>query len=187
MERPEVPIEKVMEHVEHHAHMSEEKWISWVALSTAVLAALAAVASLLASENVNEAMISQIQSSDQWAYFQSKSTKGQVYEMGRELIQALSEAQGITDKTSSALGRFRERIDKYEKEKEEPQQEARRLEEESELDFKKHHHFALGVAAFQVGIVLASISIMVRYRWIWVLSLLAGSSGLALLTKGLSL
>ena len=116
------------------------------AVTAAVLAVLAALGSLLSGHEANQAILHQSKATDQWAYFQSKSTKGQVYEMGRELIQALSEAQGITDKTSSALGRFRERIDKYEKEKEEPQQEARRLEEESELDFKKHHHFALGVA-----------------------------------------
>jgi hypothetical protein len=185
-------VERSVEHQHHeeeeHAHPAPEVRRDTVlyAVTAAVLAVLAALGSLLSGHEANQAILHQSKATDQWAYFQSKSTKGQVYEMGKELIQALSEAQGTTDKTSPALARFRERIDKYEKEKEEPQQEARRLEEESELEFKKHHHFALAVAAFQVGIVLASISIMVRYRWLWVLSLLAGSSGLALLVKALT-
>src|SRR5258708_24319678 len=75
MEEPEVPTEHLHEHIKEHAEHSIEKWILGVALSSALLAAFAAVASLLAGHNVNEAVISQIESSDQWRYYQSKSIK----------------------------------------------------------------------------------------------------------------
>src|SRR5258708_33847704 len=75
MEEPEVPTEHLHEHIKEHAEHSTEKWILGVALSSALLAAFAAVASLLAGHNANEAVFSQIDSSEQWSYYQSKSIK----------------------------------------------------------------------------------------------------------------
>src|ERR1700682_5014336 len=73
MEEAEVPLENLQEHVHHTAEHSGEQWISWVALSTAILAVLAAIAGLLSGKHANEAMMSQIEASDQWSYYQAKS------------------------------------------------------------------------------------------------------------------
>jgi len=78
MEEPEVPLEHLHEHVHETAEHSGEKWISWVALSTAVLAVLAAITGLLSGKHANEAVMSQIQASDQWNYYQAKSIKAAV-------------------------------------------------------------------------------------------------------------
>ena len=78
MEEAEVPLEHLQEHVHESAEHSDEKWISWVALSTAVLAVLAAITGLLSGKHANEAMMSQIQASDQWNYYQAKSIKAAV-------------------------------------------------------------------------------------------------------------
>ncbi len=80
MEAPEVPLENTQEHIKEHARESGEKWILGVALSTAIFAAIAAIASLLAGQHINEAMISQIQASDHWAYYQAKGIKAGVLE-----------------------------------------------------------------------------------------------------------
>src|SRR6266478_9588333 len=78
MEEAEVPLEHLHEEVHHSAEHNGENWISWVALSTAILAVLAAIASLLSGKHANEAMMSQIEASDQWNYYQSKSIKASV-------------------------------------------------------------------------------------------------------------
>src|SRR5437016_767559 len=75
MEEAEVPLEHLQEDVHHSAEHSGAVWISWVALSTAVLAVLAAIAGLLSGKHANEAMMSQIEASDQWSYYQAKSIK----------------------------------------------------------------------------------------------------------------
>ena len=75
MEAPEVPTEHLHEEIHHHVEHSRESWILGVALSSALLAALAAVAALMAGHHANEAMLSQIESSDQWSYFEAKSIK----------------------------------------------------------------------------------------------------------------
>src|SRR6266487_49149 len=78
MEEAEVPLEHLHEHVHESAEHSGAAWISWVALSTAILAVLAAIAGLLSGKHVNEAMMNQIEASDQWSYYQAKSIKAAV-------------------------------------------------------------------------------------------------------------
>ena len=78
MEEAEVPLDHLHEEAHERAKHSPEAWISWVALSTAILAVLAAIASLLSGEHANEAMMNQIEASDQWSYYQAKSIKAAV-------------------------------------------------------------------------------------------------------------
>ena len=86
---------------------------------------------------------------------------------------------------TASLRQFQEERDRYDHEKEDIKKEAEHLEAESRHEFHKHHQFALGIACFQVGIVLASVSILVRLRAIYYLSLLAGSVGLVWVIMGL--
>jgi TolB-like protein len=88
MEEAEIPLEHLHERVHRSAEHSGEKWISWVALSTAVLAVLAAISSLLSGKHANEAMMSQIQASDQWNYYQAKSIKAAVLDAKMTLLGA---------------------------------------------------------------------------------------------------
>src|SRR5437763_10990004 len=78
MEEWEVPLEHLHEHVKETAEHSGAAWISWVALSTALLAVLAAIAGLLSGRHGNEAMMNQIEASDQWSFYQAKSTEASV-------------------------------------------------------------------------------------------------------------
>src|SRR6266567_5708042 len=75
VEEAEVPLEHLHEHAHDSAEHGGEAWISWVALSTALLAVFAAIAGLLSGRHVNEAMMNQIEASDQWSYYQAKSIK----------------------------------------------------------------------------------------------------------------
>src|SRR6058998_2844518 len=97
MEEAEVPLEHLQEHVHHSAEHSGAAWISWVALSTALLAVLAAICGLLSGQHANEAMASQIEASDQWAYYQSKGIKAAVL----DAKMSLSSAPNDQDKTKA--------------------------------------------------------------------------------------
>src|SRR5207244_5752314 len=91
MEEAEVPLEHLQEHVHHSAEHGGVAWISWVALSTALLAVLAAIAGLLSGKHANEAMMSQIEASDQWSYYQAKSVKAAVLDVKMSLASAADE------------------------------------------------------------------------------------------------
>src|SRR4029434_11020459 len=96
MEEAEVPLEHLHEQVKERAEHGGAPWISWVALSTAILAVLAAIAGLLSGEHANEAMMNQIEASDQWNYYQAKSIKASV------LTQRCRSPMRLTYRTSQS-------------------------------------------------------------------------------------
>src|ERR1700747_2746114 len=91
MEEAEGPLEHLHEKVHERAEHSRETVISWVALSTAILAVLAAITGLLSGQHANEAMMNQIEASDQWAYYQAKGIKAAVLDAKMTLSGAPNE------------------------------------------------------------------------------------------------
>lgn len=164
MEEAEVPLEHLHEQVKESAEHSREAWISWVALSTAILAVLAAIAGLLSGRYANEAMINQIEASDQWSYYQAKSIKASVLDAKISLAGTPNESD-------------QSKRDRYEKEQEEIKSDAERKEAAAKSNFHKHEVFARGVTMFQIAIAIAAISALTKKRHFWVVSLLFGLVG----------
>jgi hypothetical protein len=168
MEEAEVPLEHLHEHVQESAEHSRATWISWVALSTAVLAVLAAIAGLLSGSHANEAMMNQIQASDQWSYYQAKSIKS-----------------AVLDAKISPDEKDRAKVAKYEEEQAEIKAEAEKKESEARANFHQHEVFARGVTMFQIAIAVAAISALTRKRRFWIVSLVFGAAGCVFLALGM--
>jgi Domain of unknown function (DUF4337) len=171
MEEAEVPLENLEEETHHRAEHSGEKWISWVALSTAILAVLAAITGLLSGMHANEAMMSQIESSDQWSYYQAKSIKASVLDAKVALANSPNEADA-------------QKRDRYEKEQEEIKAEAENKQAEAKSHFHQHEIFARGVTMFQIAIAIAAISALTKKQRFWIVSLLFGIVGCVFLGLG---
>jgi hypothetical protein len=168
MEEAEVPLEHLHEHVQEGAEHSRATWISWVALSTAVLAVLAAIAGLLSGSHANEAMMDQIQASDQWSYYQAKSIKS-----------------AVLDAKISPDEKDRAKVAKYEEEQGEIKTEAEKKQSEARANFHRHEVFARGVTMFQIAIAVAAISALTRKRRFWLVSLVFGAAGCVFLALGM--
>jgi hypothetical protein len=171
VEEAEVPLEDLQEHVHHTAEHSGATWISWVALSTAILAVLAAIAGLLSGKHANEAMMSQIEASDQWSYYQAKSIKASVLDAKIALATAADEK----DRAKAA---------RYEEEQTEIKSEAEHKEKKAKINFHRHEVFARGVTMFQIAIAVAAISALTKKRKFWIVSLLFGAVGCVFLVLG---
>src|SRR5256714_5562939 len=171
MEEAEVPLEHLQEEVHHSAEHSRETWISWVALSTAILAVLAAITGLLSGKHANEAMMSQIEASDQWNYYQAKSIKASVLDAKIALAAAPNEAD-------------RAKATRYEEEQAEIKSEAEQKEKEAKSNFHQHEVFARGVTMFQIAIAIAAISALTKKRRFWIVSMAFGVVGCVFLALG---
>jgi Domain of unknown function (DUF4337) len=171
MEEAEVPLEGLHEEIHHSAEHGGERWISWVALSTAILAVLAAIAGLLSGMHANEAMMSQIESSDQWAFYQAKGIKAAVLDAKMSLGGNATEE----DKTKA---------ERYEDEQKEIQKEATDKQNEAKSNFHQHEIFARGVTMFQIAIAIAAISALTKKRRFWIVSLVFGAAGCVFLALG---
>jgi hypothetical protein len=172
MEDPEVPMESVHEHIEHHAHLAPERWISLVALSTAILAAFAAVASMLAGSHANEAMVAQIQSTDQWEFYQAKGIKAAVLESRIELLQSLGKPVPAIEPA---------KLSAYAKEQVEIKTKANEAQHEAEVHLRRHEVLAGSVTMFQIAIAVSAISVLTKRRRFWAGSLVFGLVGIGLL------
>ena len=155
--------------------------INQIALFTAMIATVGAIFGYMSGATQanaglykNNAAIKKTEASNQWNYFQSKSTKQSLAEVSRDLT--VVEA----DKT-----KYQAKIDRYEKEKTEIKAVADKLEAEatdwdkkSDAQMHEHHRWAQSTTLLQVAIALAAIALLTKRRWLEWGMLGAGAAGL---------
>jgi hypothetical protein len=174
MEDPEVPIEHLQEEIHHRAAHDRERWIMGVALSSALLASLAAVVSMSAGHYSTEAMVGQIESANQWSYFQSKSIKESQLTSKTELLEALGKPISESDSKKAA---------EYRGDKEKIQKKAEELAVEARSSLSTHHILARSVTMFQIAIAIGAISVLTKRRAYWFVSLCFGGVGLVFVAQ----
>jgi hypothetical protein len=182
-EEIEVPTEHLHETMHEAAHGGGHEggentpgWIAQVALSAAVLAVAAAVAALLAGHHANEAMLEQMQATDQWAYYQAKGIKASLVESRMDLRAAVGKESTEDDK---------KKIERYKEEQKEIEEKAHEKEHSSEHHMGRHVIFARSVTAFQVAIALSAISVLSKKKLVWYTGLALGAIGTVLLIQAL--
>ena len=167
--------ENAEEHIHHAAH-SGPQWASWVALSTVVLAVFAALASFLSGSNVDEAMLHQMQASDQWAYYQAKGIKGAIADAKNDLLVAVGKPSDP---------KLEEKLARYKEEQEKISEQAKELEGEKNAELTLHKSFSKGVILLQIGIAVSAVSVLTKKRRYWFVSLVFGAGGLIFFVLGL--
>lgn len=142
--------------------------IGQIAVVTAVIATVGAIFSYMGGATQanaglykNNAAIKKTEASNQWNYFQSKSTKQSLAELARDLAPA--------DKQASYQGK----VDRYEKEKNDIKVAAEKLETEatewdhqSDEQMHQHHRWAQATTVLQVSIALAAIALLTKKKWL---------------------
>lgn len=174
-EEIEVPTEHLHEHMEHAVEREGGNFNMLVALSSAFLAVAAAICSLKAGHAANEAILQQAKSTNQWAYFQSKSIKEAVLSSKMELLKALDKPAEEKDK---------DKLSEYRHEKAEIQKEAEKLSKESEHEMETHVSLAKAVTFFQIAIAACAMSILSKKRFLWYGGLGLGVVGAVVMVIG---
>jgi hypothetical protein len=105
----------------------------------------------------NEAAIRRAEASDQWNFYQAKSSKQNIAELGATLSAGETQA------------RYMKEVERYKKEKEEIMPEAKKLEDQSkaaelasEASMHVHHRWAQATTLIQISIALAAITLLTR-------------------------
>jgi hypothetical protein len=167
--------------VEHQAH-SGDQFAARIAVMTAILATIGALIGYQggATQNAallfkNEAAIKKTEASDQWNFYQAKSNKQNLAELGATLT---------TGKTSDD---YRAEVDRYRKEKDKIMVDAKALEQashdadgKSEESMHQHHRWAQAMTLIQIAIALAAITLLTRQKWLQWMAYGAGAGSLAL-------
>ena len=171
--------------------MAEEKkepWLNYLALTTVVLAVCATLATFRGGGYSTRSMLSQAQASDQWAHYQSKSVKGNLYEMAKASTelqrQALNAGPEVLAAYDQKIADYGKKVAKYDQEKEEISKLATGLEKTRD-DAQKHgKFFGIAVIFLQIAILLSSIAALLKQKMVWVLGLAVGVGGVIYFANG---
>jgi len=180
------PHDHELEHAQQggggHGGHDSSGMINQIAMFTAIIATIGAIFGYMGGATQanaglykNNAAIKKTEASNQWNYFQAKSTKQSLAEMSRDL--------SAKDEDKA---KYQAKVDRYEKEKTEIKVGADRLEAEAtEWDHKsdeqmhQHHRWAQSTTVLQVCIALAAIALLTKKKWLEYAMFAAGAIGLA--------
>ncbi|MGI9148287.1 MAG: DUF4337 domain-containing protein [Chloroflexota bacterium] len=174
---------EVLEHVEQaeDAATHRETFGRNAAVVVSVMAALLAIASLAGSRASTEAILAQAKATDTWNEYQANSLKRHVNLDDAAQIRILGAGTPAEAKANEQSASLEQAVrDKYQPAQDELQPRAQDFEHERDVAEMRHRGFQTAEAAFQLGIVLSSISIVARARWLLVAGGVLGVIGLVL-------
>ena len=165
-----------------------EAWTRYVSLTVVIVAVFAAIATQWSGKysgrtlvQLNDATFNQSQAANQWAYYQAKSVKQNLYEVSQTQLQG-----GSAD--PKALKAIEDRVARYEKEKAEIKAAAEALEQKRDkarematAASEKGSSMSLCVAILTIAIAMASICLVTKKKPLWLISIGLASVAVSLM------
>jgi hypothetical protein len=155
--------------VEHAAqHGDKDSFAGQIAVMTAILATIGALFSYMGGATQanaglykNNAAIKKTEASNQWNYYQAKSSKQNLAELAMAIV--------ADDKKPG----YDKEVERYKSEKAEIKLAADKLEAESkdwdgqsDAQMHLHHRWAQATTALQISIALAAIALLTKRKWL---------------------
>ena len=152
--------------LEHEAQAEPQGMAGRLAVATAIIATIGALFAYmggLTQANAglfkNNSAIKKTEASNQWNYYQAKSSKQNLAELAVELAP------------ESRRSFYADEVKRYKREKEDIKKDAEKLEAEStewdkrsDEEIHQHHRWAQATTALQISIALAAIALLTRSR-----------------------
>ncbi|MFZ6744603.1 DUF4337 domain-containing protein [Undibacterium sp. JH2W] len=152
--------------LEHAAHGNDD-FASKIAVMTAIMATVGALFGYEGGATQNDAAmykndsaIKKTEASNQWNYYQSKSSKQNLAELAMVI-------------PGSDATKYKAEVERYKLEKEDIKKKAEALEkaslafeEKSEQALHQHHRWAQAMTAVQIAISLAAITLLTKKKWL---------------------
>ena len=179
------PHDHELEHASQHG--AKDSFTGRIAVMTAILATIGALFSYQGGATQanaglfkNNAAIKKTEASNQWNFYQSKSSKQNMVELASVLVPEDKKPQ------------YQQEVERYKKEKAEIKLAAEKLEadstawdKQSDEQLHLHHRWAQATTALQISIALAAIALLTRRNWLgWGV---VGVAGLGIALGGMAM
>ena len=174
-------LDKIQDEVVDHA--AESRLNGFVALFVAIVATFMALCSVKDGNVVQAMQQSQAKAVDQWAYYQSKSTKQHIAENSAEMLKVQLEMNAglkpeVRAKVEAKIAAQEAAAKKYEKEKEQIRQEAEQAAKDYDAMNVHDDQFDLAEACLSVAVALAGVTALTKKRWLFGVACTFASIGL---------
>ena len=179
------PHDHEIEHAVEHG--AKDPFSGQIAVATAIIATVGALFSYMGGATQanaglykNNAAIKKTEASNQWNYYQAKSSKQNMAELAVALVP------------DERQERWRKEAERYNGEKADIKKAADSLETEaktwdqrSDEQMHQHHRWAQATTVLQVSIALAAMALLTRRKWLewgmYALAAVGGATGVAAL------
>ncbi len=169
------PHDHEVEHRAQHGNPFAER----IAVMTAIFATVGAMMGYMggATQNdellqKNEAAIRKTEASDQWNFYQAKSSKQNLAELGATLTRGEQKA-----KYQQEAERYRKEKDEIKVAAEKLEAQGKEVERQSEASMHVHHRWAQAMTPIQIAIAIAAITLLTRNNALkWVAYGMAGGA-----------
>jgi Na+/glutamate symporter len=174
------PHDHELEHAAQHA--SSGSSAGKLAVLTAIIATIGAIFAFMGGATQanaglfkNDAAIKKTEASNQWNYYQAKSSKQNLAELALELAP------------EARRDFYKQEVQRYQAEKAQIKEAAEKLEAQakefdarSEAQMHQHHRWAQATTALQIAIAMAAIALLTKRRGIELLVYVMSCAGLVL-------
>lgn len=176
--------EEVVDQVMEHAHKSRLN--TTVAILVSITATIMAI-SHVKNENIVQRMHeNEAETNDAWAYYQAKSMKQSLAEEGLDRVKlAMGGSQTTSGSIASENGElarqvraYTEKRDKYERDKQDQEKEARGLIAKHAVLQVHHDQLDLTEALLSIALSLFAITALTQKRWVMWFALVLSAIGL---------
>ena len=152
-----------------HGDAGEKKW---VAIVISLLALCLALAETLAKSAQTNTIASTVEASNLWAFYQAKTIRQTTFNAATQEMEVMAQLE--TDPARKAaldkrIAGWKEEVARYQSEpkpngkgegRRELQDRAIAEGKKRDVSAEKYHHYEISSAAFQIGIVLASVYLL---------------------------
>ena len=174
------PHDHELEHVAHHGNSDAST--NSIAVATAVIATVGALFSYMGGATQanaglykNNAAIKKTEASNQWNYYQAKSSKQNLAELGVQLTQG-----DVRDSYAKEIQRYKAEKDDIKVRADALEKESADWDHRSDEQMHLHHRWAQATTALQVSIALAAISLLTKQGWLKVAMYAVAGGGVLL-------
>ena len=168
----------------HGAHVEPHN--KEIALLISILALVLAFSETLGKSAQTAALSHNIEASNLWAFYQSKTIRRQDLRTAAEMAALLTDSP----KSKEQIAAWKKTAQRYQSEpdtgegRDELAARAKAAEKKRDLAYAAYHHYELSSAAVQIAIVLASASIITAIGWLAWISVGLGVVGIVFCAIG---
>jgi Na+/glutamate symporter len=174
------PHDHELEHATHGGHGNS--MTNQIAMFTAIIATVGAIFGYMGGATQanaglfkNNAAIKKTEASNQWNYYQAKSSKQNLSELALELAPASKKEFYETE-----IKRYKSEKSDIKREAEQLEAQSKEWDEKSDHELHLHHRWAQATTALQVSIALAAIALLTRKKWLEKAMFGMGALGIAI-------
>jgi hypothetical protein len=161
---------------EQHEHAAHDRGLRPVSFTISVLAVLVAIVTVLGHRAHTHAVLAQTRASDDWNFYQAHKIRQYDTQLTVDLLSAVPARDPAA--ANQLVQTYQAHLKKWNQELVDSQNEAKKEQTEVEHAERRADRFDFGEALLEIGLVIASITLLTRQRGYWLLGIGFGIAGL---------